>query len=244
VDDGDSSRNPEIYEMKAMTFGSTSSPCSAQYAKNKNAMEFAEEFPEAAMAITERHYVDDYFDSAHTDDEARKRRSDVTELHGRGGFLIRSWTCSSLDVLKNIPMHLQAGKNHKPNLIGEETERVLGIHWNSTKDCFTYLVNYSKVPKDVLNGTKNPTKREMLTLLMSLFDPLGFLSNYTVAGKILLQDVWRLEIGWDDELSGPLLHKWNSWISELPKVTKLETPRCYSMQIKSCAKRELTSHLL
>lgn len=205
--EGNQSREPDVYEMKAMTFGSTSSPCSAQYVKNLNAMEHAQEFSEAALAIIERHYVDDYFDSAHLEQDAINRFQQVTEIHRRGGFTIRNWTCNSANVLDHVPENLRAIQN-KSN-ITNETERVLGLHWNASKDIFTYLVNFSKVSPDVISGRKNPTKRKMLKVLMSLFDPLGFLTNYTVAGKILMQDVWRHDIGWDDELSGKDLEKWN-----------------------------------
>ncbi|XP_053699370.1 uncharacterized protein LOC128746343 [Sabethes cyaneus] len=49
---------PSVYVMDVATFGSTSSPCSAQFVKNRNAEEFAGQYPEAAAAIIHRHYVD------------------------------------------------------------------------------------------------------------------------------------------------------------------------------------------
>lgn len=61
---------PEVYVMDVATFGSTCSPCSAQFVKNKNAEELAGQHPEAARAIVDNHYVDDYFDSANTIEEA------------------------------------------------------------------------------------------------------------------------------------------------------------------------------
>lgn len=74
--------------MNVATFGSTCSPSSTQYVKNLNAMEHSEEFPKAARAITENHYVDDYLDSVDTVDEAVQLAMDV-QLHrsfgtGRG----------------------------------------------------------------------------------------------------------------------------------------------------------------
>ena len=51
----DRNRQPEEWEMTVMTFGATCSPSSAQHVKNKNALEFKDEFPEASAAIIERH---------------------------------------------------------------------------------------------------------------------------------------------------------------------------------------------
>ncbi|KAG5887272.1 hypothetical protein JTB14_015709 [Gonioctena quinquepunctata] len=58
---------------------------------------------EALMAITERHYVDDFLESFDTIEEAKKVTSDVIEVHRRGGSRIRNWASDSKDVLRNIP---------------------------------------------------------------------------------------------------------------------------------------------
>ena len=55
--------------MDVATFGSTSSPCSAQYIKNKNAQAYAEQYPDAVEAIVDKHYVDDYLDSTDAVDQ-------------------------------------------------------------------------------------------------------------------------------------------------------------------------------
>jgi len=235
--DGDTSRTPDVYEMCAMTFGSTCSPCSAHYVKNRNAKEFMKEFPEAADAVINKHYVDDYFDSTHTEEEGIQRFLEVTEVHRRGGFLIRNWMSNSIKVLEAIPPNLKAKNNE--TTISNETDRVLGVHWNANADKFTFVINFKKIPASVTDGTKNPTKREMLKVLMSLFDPLGFLNNFVVIGKILMQEVWRVELGWDDELSGSQLEKWKNWIRDLPKIKNIQIPRCYSYYMKNAYRRDL-----
>ncbi|XP_049286349.1 uncharacterized protein LOC125765367 [Anopheles funestus] len=68
----DTEGKPQIYVMDVATFGATCSPCSAQFIKNLNALEFSEQYPDAARAIVEKHYVDDYYDSADTEAEAIK----------------------------------------------------------------------------------------------------------------------------------------------------------------------------
>ena len=51
---------PDVYEMQAMIFGASCSPCLAQFVKNKNAEYHKTEYPEAYKAITKQHYVDDW----------------------------------------------------------------------------------------------------------------------------------------------------------------------------------------
>jgi len=55
----------------------------------------------------------------------------------------------------------------------------------------------------------------------------------------LMQDVWRLGFGWDDELTGDVLLKWKKWLGELNNLPNIKIPRCYSYQMKSCSRREL-----
>lgn len=79
------------YVMDVATFGSTCSPCSAQYVKNKNAEEWKHVYPEAATAIVENTYVDDYANSSDTVEEAVRVALEVREIHASTGFEIRNW---------------------------------------------------------------------------------------------------------------------------------------------------------
>lgn len=76
----------EVFVMDVAIFGATCSPCSAQFAKNLNASEHAAEFPRAATAVVENHYVDDYLDSTDTVNQAIQLATDVKWIHQRGGF--------------------------------------------------------------------------------------------------------------------------------------------------------------
>lgn len=60
----------EVFVMDVATFGSTCSPCAAQFVKNRNAEEYSEQFPLAAEAIIKHHYVDDFLCSVHSEQEA------------------------------------------------------------------------------------------------------------------------------------------------------------------------------
>ena len=45
------------------------------------------------------------------------------------------------------------------------------------------------------------TKRKVLSLISSLFDPLGWLSLFSIKGRIFLQTLWKSKVGWDQPLS-------------------------------------------
>ncbi|XP_062713462.1 uncharacterized protein LOC134290357 [Aedes albopictus] len=104
--------DPAVYIMDVATFGSTCSPCSAQYVKNINAVEHAAEFPAAAEAVIKKHYVDDYLDSADPIDEAVRQAEEVRIVHSRGGFHIRNRMSNSEKVLRRVGGPSTATKKH------------------------------------------------------------------------------------------------------------------------------------
>ncbi|XP_067634632.1 uncharacterized protein [Eurosta solidaginis] len=61
---------------------------------------------------------------------------------------------------------------------------------------------------------------------------LGLLARYTVGLKILIQRVWRANIGWDEELPETLYEDWLKWRQLLPLIEAVEIPRCYSRNLK------------
>lgn len=237
----ETNREPDTYQMTSMIFGASCSPASAQYVKNRNAEEFREEYPEAFKAITQRHYMDDYLDSVKSEEEAIKRINEVQEIHSRGGFLICNWLSSSDAVLQHIPEKLRAKNKclqlnaNNENLI----ERVLGLLWNAKFDCFTFSTDFNKIDKTIVSGIIRPTKRQVLKLVMSIYDPLGFLSHFIVKARILLQEIWKSEIGWDDELTDTINIKWLKWITELTKINTVKIPRCYTTNLDETISIEL-----
>ncbi|XP_068143463.1 uncharacterized protein [Drosophila tropicalis] len=107
------------------------------------------------------------------------------------------------------------------------TEKVLGLYWVPNSDVFTFICKFARLKRNVLDSDKTPTKRELLQVLMSMYDPLGFISCFTIELKILLQEVWRSGIGWDTGLPDALLPKWIRWKRILTTIAGLTIPRCY-----------------
>ncbi|XP_031348278.1 uncharacterized protein LOC116174482 [Photinus pyralis] len=77
----DRTREPDVYEIEVVFFGSTCGPCLAQEAKNKNAQEFKLTHPDAVHDIIEKHYMDDYLGGADTIEAAHKLIADVIYIH-------------------------------------------------------------------------------------------------------------------------------------------------------------------
>lgn len=218
-------KNPKHFVMQVLTFGSASSPASAQYVKNKNAKEFQKEFPRAVDAVVNNHYMDDLLDSTDTILDAIQLGKDVRFIHEQANFEMRNWLSNSTEVIRELGETNSATTKDISTNSELRYERVLGMFWQTSTDIFTYSLKYTKLDDDLMAMKRKPTKREMLRVLMSIFDPLGLLSNFLVYLKILLQDIWRERIGWDEQINGTQNDKWKRWLNLLPSVEKIEIPR-------------------
>ncbi|XP_062702323.1 uncharacterized protein LOC115254316 [Aedes albopictus] len=234
---------PTIFVMDVATFGSTSSPCSAQYIKNRNAQEYCEEYPDAVEAIVGKHYVDDYFDSTFTVREAVERAKQVVFIHSKAGFHMRNWVSNSAEFLRhfngqpdNRIIHFNCDKSNY-------TERVLGMSWNTQADVFVFAVVMHDDLKPYLMEEKLPTKRILLRIVMSCFDPLGLWTLFTVFGKMIIQDLWRNGCSWDDVVDDNSAKKWFKWIELLPRVQEMRIPRCYFLDAKPFNYQDLELHV-
>lgn len=96
-------------------------------------------------------------------------------------------------------------------------ERALGVLWNIGRDEFGFKIKVKDKP---------PTRRGILSIVSSVYDPLGFVSPFVLPAKILMQELCRKNLGWDDPIHVDHLTRWKSWQEELSKLEQLRVPRC------------------
>ncbi len=66
----------------------------------------------------------------------------------------------------------------------------------------------------------------MLSIISSIYDPLGFVAPFTLKAKMLLQSLCKKQLSWDEEITGTDLDTWNRWLVELPRLEVLKIDRC------------------
>lgn len=113
-----------------------------------------------------------------------------------------------------------------------EVISVLGLVWNPSKDSFGVKLNLKDFRVDFAF-----TKRVMLSEIAQVFDLLGILSPVTIRAKIILQDLWRAQVGWDDSIAKPLEDKFREYYLELLSLKSFSMPRCYSLFDKIVSKQ-------
>lgn len=219
------SMQPRTCMLTSMTFGSTSSPTCAQFVMNHNARMCVPDNERVIEAITRNHYVDDWLDSIDSDEEAMQLITQVKEVQAKAGFEIRGWKSNSTTVMNNF-----GDKEEDLNLqmnAEDMSEKVLGTWWVRRSDALTYSLKFNKGSELVLAGKIKPTKAEILRVQMSLYDPLGLLINFISILKVLMQDIWRSKVNWEDQISDEHHQRWLKWLNSLKQVEKLSIPRCY-----------------
>ncbi|XP_062556691.1 uncharacterized protein LOC134221516 [Armigeres subalbatus] len=201
---------PCDYVLQVVSFGATCSPSTALFVLNNNATRFESKYPAAVDAIHHRHYVDDMLTSVDTEEDAIQLAKDVRYIHLQG------------EAIAENPSHEKSMEMNADLVM----EKVLGMWWSTTTDVFRYKLCTDR-NRDILLGTKHPTKRDMLRMLMAIYDPLGLIGNYLMYLKVLLQEVWRARTGWDEEIGKKELEKWHTWLLIMPELQSVEIPRCY-----------------
>lgn len=235
-DEKDKLHEPSVFVMRALTFGISCAPCIAHFIRDKNAEEFKDIYPRAVEAIQKNHYVDDFIDSAPDEEQALELAMHVKEIHEAAGFKMHNWSSNSEKVLKKLDGGISSEQAVKD---WGSTTKILGLYWDPNNDEFRYICRFARLRRDVLNEDTIPTKRETLQVLMTIFDPLGFVSCYTIGLKMLIQEIWRSGISWDEQLPDSLNKKWCKWKAYIQQITAVRIPRCYSLVMTTAEEVQL-----
>ena len=100
----------------------------------------------------------------------------------------------------------------------EPTNKVLGVGYDIKTDMLFIKVG-DKEKKEVI------TKRDLLSWIASVYDPLGFVSPYILKGRIFFQQVNERKLGWNDPVPNDILKPFNAWKNSIPHLKKIRIPR-------------------
>ncbi len=194
--------------MLVHIFGAKSSPCCANKALLKTADDNESKYGKDVAEVVRRNfYVDDLLKSTETVEKATEQALKLIDLLAQGGFRLTKFMSNRKEVLKE-----RATPALDLDLDKLPINRTLGLSWDAKTDEFYF----SSVKTD-----KPSTKRGILSLVSSLFEPLGFLAPFILPVKVLLQELWRQKIGWDVEIRQRELEVWQKWLQSLPKLSKI-----------------------
>ncbi|XP_077278038.1 uncharacterized protein LOC143906111 [Temnothorax americanus] len=196
--------NLETFQLNTLTFGVSSSPFLAIRTIQKLADDECHTYPRAAKILKSHLYVDDLLSGAGTVDKAQAIRDEVITLLARGGFSIRQWASNDERIISDLAsnaLHANFVLNTDRSL------KTLGVSWN-TQDNKIY---YSAYPIKI---TDRLTKRNVLSEIAKIFDPMGLLGPIVLHAKKLMQDVWRCGLHWDESVPQSIYTEWLEFVRQ------------------------------
>ncbi|XP_046807525.1 uncharacterized protein LOC124420040 [Lucilia cuprina] len=191
----DQSRSLEIYKLNTVTYGTSSAPFLAIRCLTYLSELFEKSLPIGSKVVKRDFYV---------------IRSQVTQILQSAGFNLTKWfsNCysqNSITIQKSVQ-------------INQDFTKTLGTYWIPKSDVFKYHLD------DCFINLK-ATKRNILSVSARLFDPLGLLCPLIIKAKVLLQELWLMQLDWDESIPTRLDTSWTSFKANLLKIYIIEIPR-------------------
>ena len=204
--------------------------------------------PILTSKLSSSFYVDDLVTGGDNEEAAYHLYLTAKDIMKAGEFNLRKFTTSSPLVQSWIQNNELPEESTKPASITEADstfvesnispdlnvrqgeKKVLGIRWDVTNDLFIFdlqeLANTAK--------TLKATKRNIVSLVGKVYDPLGYLAPIFIRFKMFLQDLCRAKLDWDQPLPSAeffqdhdLEKRWRLLVSDLREGWPISVPRCY-----------------
>ena len=215
----------QIYEYQRHVFGAKSSPTCANYALKRVGLDNEEEYPIATKAIQNNFYMDDFIKSVETPEEAIKKVfNQLQPLLSQHGFELKKWISNNDAVTEAIPEDLKSISNTKQVEVEPSTEgsSVLGLQWTVTDDRLQVCRGTNKEVETPI------TQRKILSLVSSVFDPIGLFAPFSVHMRRLLKGIWTKNgQHWDNEVEPSEEEEFLRWKEQLPIVAETSIDRRY-----------------
>ena len=239
----------EVYRFCRVVFGLNASPFLLNATLRHHTETFLENDPIFVQKMKEGFYVDDLVSGGKHTDDVRDLYEKAKSRMAVGGFKLRKWLTNDTALREHINKQESASDTKQVKRLDDfETyaqsslgiprdsscDKVLGLIW----DCEEDLIKFDLLKLVQSLEDKRLTKRNLLSTLAKMFDPLGLVSCVIVLMKILFQQLCVDKVSWDEEIVGKHAKLYLDWIDDLKRVETMTLNRCVysklSGEIQSC----------
>ena len=195
-----------VFRQTRVTFGLNTSPFILTATIRNHLSKYVDKEKETVDTMDNSLYVDDLCAGGFDEKGTLAFYSKAKSIMGDGCFNLRKWRSNSKAVGTEIC------KNEGAKL--SDDGKVLGIPWNSDTDMLKFdLGEFSRK----FSGIK-VTKRNVVSVIAQLFDPLGLLTPIVITAKVLLQKIHKADGEWDTMVKGSLACEWGKWLVMLVEI--------------------------
>ncbi|XP_018310126.1 uncharacterized protein [Mycetomoellerius zeteki] len=202
----------QTFRLNTVTYGLASAPFLAIRCLHQLALECQTNLPKTSETIKRDFYVDNLITGGNDLSQLKILKEDITNVLRSGCFELYKWNSNEKSILA-------AEEEEATDSVNFDKEvNTLGLIWNTNSDIFQYRINARTQPSKL-------TKRVILSIVSQIFDSLGLIGPITIQSKLLLQDLWRLKIDWDDPVLIELHSKWSYFQDQIRYIPEILTPR-------------------
>ncbi|XP_072400464.1 uncharacterized protein [Diabrotica undecimpunctata] len=214
----DSPHEPlKCIELTSVTYGVTCSSFLATRCLKEIATLNTTKYPLGSDALLNQTYVDDILYGTNTLAELEAAEHELNSILNGHSITLHKWVSNSAEFSAKYIRSSQSNYEITSNNLN--TNKVLGLSWHPLDDYFTISI---PSPPAADNSF---TKRNALSALAKIFDPIGLLGSFTVTGKVFIQKLWLNKLNWDDPLPETLAKEWKRFINDLTLLESLKVPR-------------------
>ncbi|GBM06747.1 hypothetical protein AVEN_62991-1 [Araneus ventricosus] len=221
-DPTDVSKSPQIYRFTRVLFGVNSSPFMLAATIKHHLRKYQGIYPETSEFLNNSIYVDDIIGGHQNTEDAYHTSTECMHIFREAGMTLHKWQTNSEELRKLwIKEDMVSGDSSQVVEPSGLPFKVLGVSWNKREDSLYFDVQNLVT---FLSSRVN-SKRCLLQAIGRIFDPVGFLGPFVLRVKLLMQEIWKLPLDWDDDLPECLSLAWNRWCNEVPGLGELRIPR-------------------
>ncbi|GFT34291.1 integrase catalytic domain-containing protein [Trichonephila clavipes] len=202
------------YRLKTATCGLSNAPFLAIRTLQQLAKDEKSKFPLASETLLYDTYMDDIVSGAPDLETAQELQSQLEDALQSCGMNLHKWSSNSPELLNSS---LSSDVEHSFSTDIDLSVKTLGISWKPFEDCFVFKVSVSA--KHIY------TKREVLSVIAKLYDPLGFLGPVIAKAKVFLQQLWQCKLDWDDVLPNSIANEWREFVTTLKCIKEVKINR-------------------
>ena len=214
------------YRMKVHLFGNTSSPAIATYGLRKTAIVGECKYGTDARDFVENDfYVDDGLKSVPNCEDAIELLHRTRAMLAAANLRLHKIASNNPKVMQAFPPKDQASNLYNLDLHHDviPIQRSLGVLWDIQADVFTF---------QIVDEVKPFTRRGVLSITNSLYDPLGIAAPVIIKAKMLLRamstSLKRHPLDdWDNPLPEQYREPWEAWCKSLADLGEVKVPRPY-----------------